>query len=69
MFELTFVFSQDANGSIGLTMDGLQKKPVEMLPTYVVTKIASGGDHLVMLTVEGDIYTSGRKDRLLYLDL
>ncbi|KAL5017227.1 hypothetical protein ScPMuIL_006816 [Solemya velum] len=50
---------RDSKGSIGLTVNGLQKMPVEMLPGYVVTKIASGGDHLVMLTVEGDIYTSG----------
>lgn len=50
---------QDANGLIGLTKKGIEKKPIEMLPDAVVVKISSGSDHLVCLTDLGEIYTQG----------
>ncbi|GAB1603361.1 regulator of chromosome condensation-like isoform X1 [Argonauta hians] len=50
---------RDGNGSIGLTLEGPVKKPIEYLPTEIFMKIASGGDHLVLLTLDGRIYTAG----------
>jgi alpha-tubulin suppressor-like RCC1 family protein len=44
---------------MGLTSNGIQKQPVEMLPGNVVVKIASGADHLVMLSENGQLYTCG----------
>ncbi|KAM4698879.1 regulator of chromosome condensation isoform 1-T3 [Discoglossus pictus] len=51
---------RDNNGVIGL----LEPMKKSMVPVHVkihaqVVKIASGNDHLVMLTSEGDLYTSG----------
>ncbi|KAK7501483.1 hypothetical protein BaRGS_00007287, partial [Batillaria attramentaria] len=50
---------RDANGSMGLTKNGIEKKPVEVLPDAVVVKIASGSDHLACLTDLGELYTLG----------
>lgn len=50
---------RDANGKIGLTSDGIQEKPIEILPGETVIKIASGGDHLLCLTEKGEIYSCG----------
>lgn len=43
---------------MGLTPNGIQKVPLRM-PVDEVVKIASGADHLVMLTSNGHIYTCG----------
>lgn len=40
---------------MGLTMKGNERIPVEMLPGHKVTQIASGGDHLAMLTESGQV--------------
>ncbi|KAJ9585284.1 hypothetical protein L9F63_002914, partial [Diploptera punctata] len=50
---------RDSSGSMGLTSQGIEKKPIEMLPGVVVIKIASGADHLVMLSDDGQLYTCG----------
>lgn len=51
---------RDANGSIGLTPEGkISQTPVELLEKEVIVKVSSGVDHLVCLTLEGDIYTVG----------
>jgi len=50
---------RDASGSIGLTTAGPQKTPLEYLPDEVFIKVASGGDHLMLLTIDGNIYTAG----------
>lgn len=44
---------------MGLTINGKEKKPIQLLPELVVIKIASGADHLVMLTHDGQLYTCG----------
>lgn len=44
---------------MGLTVLGIQKTPIELLRGVIVVKIASGADHIVMLTNEGQIYTCG----------
>lgn len=36
-----------------------QTKPLHILPLVRVQKIASGSDHLVLLSHDGHIYTSG----------
>ncbi|XP_011302739.1 regulator of chromosome condensation [Fopius arisanus] len=50
---------RDAHGAMGLTMRGNERLPVELLPTIKIAKIASGADHLVMLTQNGRVYTCG----------
>lgn len=40
---------------MGLTVKGNERSPVEMLPGHRVVQIASGGDHLVMLTEMGQV--------------
>uniref|UniRef100_A0AAY4AC53 RCC1-like domain-containing protein n=1 Tax=Denticeps clupeoides TaxID=299321 RepID=A0AAY4AC53_9TELE len=51
---------RDNNGIIGL-LEPMKKctKPVKVPINEPVVKIASGNDHLVMLTQGGDLYTSG----------
>lgn len=44
---------------MGLTMNGNEKLPYEILPNVTIIKISSGADHLAMLTNDGKIYTSG----------
>lgn len=44
---------------MGLTASGNEKLPYEILSHETVIKIASGADHLVMLTNHGQIYTCG----------
>lgn len=57
-----FVFGsfRDNNGVIGL-LEPMKKSsvPVQVQINVPVIKIASGNDHLVMLTSDDDIYTSG----------
>lgn len=50
---------RDASGSIGLTEAGPQAIPLQYLPNEVFVKVASGGDHLLLLTIDGRIYTAG----------
>lgn len=44
---------------MGLTIRGNERLPIEILPTIKIAKIASGADHLVMLTQNGRVYTCG----------
>ncbi|XP_077337105.1 regulator of chromosome condensation-like [Lithobates pipiens] len=57
-----FIFGsfRDNNGVIGL-LEPMKKSvvPVQVQIDAPVVKIASGNDHLVMLTADGDLYTSG----------
>lgn len=36
-----------------------EKVPIELLPTVKIIKIASGADHLILLSEEGKVYSSG----------
>ncbi|KAF3820121.1 hypothetical protein GH733_015630 [Mirounga leonina] len=51
---------RDNNGVIGL-LEPMKKSmvPVQVQLTMPVVKVASGNDHLVMLTADGDLYTLG----------
>ncbi|XP_075459977.1 regulator of chromosome condensation isoform X2 [Ascaphus truei] len=57
-----FIFGsfRDNNGVIGL-LEPMKKSviPVQVQVHVPVMKIVSGNDHLVMLTFDGDLYTSG----------
>lgn len=50
---------RDGNGPIGLTLEGLKKKPYLIPLDETVVQIASGNDHLCMLTDKGELYTIG----------
>lgn len=50
---------RDSHGNMGMTINGNEKLPFDILPGHIVVKIASGADHLVMLTNDGQIYTCG----------
>ncbi|XP_029156286.1 regulator of chromosome condensation-like [Nylanderia fulva] len=54
---------RDTHGSMGLTMKGNERFPVEILPKIKIVKIASGSDHLVLLSENGRIYTCGRGEQ------
>ncbi|EGW01158.1 regulator of chromosome condensation isoform X2 [Cricetulus griseus] len=55
---------RDNNGVIGL-LEPMKKSmvPVQVQLDMPVVKVASGNDHLVMLTTEGDLYTLGCGDQ------
>lgn len=42
-----------------MTVKGNEKLPFEIFKETHVLKIASGGDHIVFLTITGDVYTCG----------
>lgn len=44
---------------MGLNAAGSQKLPVPIMEGIPVTQIASGADHFVCLTAEGQVYTCG----------
>ena len=46
---------------MGLTKNGIEKTPIEVLPDAVVVKIASGSDHIACLTDFGELYTLGKE--------
>jgi regulator of chromosome condensation len=55
---------RDSSGPIGLVVEGrLQKEPVAVLPGVEVVRIASGSDHLVMLTRDGELYSMGNAEQ------
>lgn len=54
---------RDTHGSMGLTVKGNERFPIEILPNVKVVKIASGNDHLVLLSENGRIYTCGRGEQ------
>ncbi|XP_031357251.1 regulator of chromosome condensation-like [Photinus pyralis] len=50
---------RDSHGNMGLTPNGNENRPYQILENRVIVKIASGADHFVCLTAQGDIYTCG----------
>lgn len=50
---------RDSHGNMGLTLEGNKRLPIEVLPGIVSCDIASGADHLVILTCSGKVYTMG----------
>ncbi|XP_068425041.1 regulator of chromosome condensation [Clinocottus analis] len=55
---------RDNNGVIGL-LEPMEKctNPVKVPMTETVVKIASGNDHLVLVTLDGNLYTSGTAEQ------
>ena len=55
---------RDSSGAIGLVEAmNIEKLPVQILSTVRIVKIASGGDHLVMLSSDGQIWTMGNSEQ------
>ncbi|KAH8366148.1 hypothetical protein KR093_009749, partial [Drosophila rubida] len=50
---------RDSHGNMGLTIDGNKRTPINLLEGTVCCSIASGADHLVILTTAGKVYTVG----------
>ena len=50
---------RDSHGNMGLTVDGNKRLPTEILPGHTCCDLASGADHLVMLSCNGKVYTMG----------
>ncbi|CAG9761411.1 unnamed protein product [Ceutorhynchus assimilis] len=50
---------RDSHGSMGLSVNGSERLPIEMMKDKKIVKIASGGDHLVFLTNTGEVWTCG----------
>lgn len=50
---------RDSHGNMGLTSNGNERFPIQMLPDVKIVKIASGADHLVLLNENGLVYTCG----------
>lgn len=50
---------RDSHGNMGLTLQGNKRSPVHLVPEKTHCEIASGADHLVMLTTGGLVYTVG----------
>lgn len=48
---------------MGLTLKGNERFPIEILSDIKVVKIASGNDHLVLLSENGRVYTCGRGEQ------
>ncbi|XP_023164075.2 regulator of chromosome condensation [Drosophila hydei] len=50
---------RDSHGNMGLTIDGNKRTPINLLDGMVCCSIASGADHLVILTTSGKVFTVG----------
>ncbi|XP_073837687.1 regulator of chromosome condensation 1 [Musca autumnalis] len=50
---------RDSHGNMGLTLEGNKRMPINVLPDMTCCDIASGADHLVILTCQGKVYTVG----------
>lgn len=50
---------RDSHGNMGLTLEGNKRFPVEVVPGTKFVDIASGADHLAMLTTDGRVFTVG----------
>ncbi|KAM7355097.1 regulator of chromosome condensation 1 [Cochliomyia hominivorax] len=50
---------RDSHGNMGLTLEGNKRLPIDVLPGITCCDIASGADHLVILTCQGKVYTVG----------
>ncbi|XP_055373431.1 regulator of chromosome condensation [Condylostylus longicornis] len=50
---------RNSHGAMGLTMNGIERLPIEILPGVKCCDIASGADHLILLACDGKVFTMG----------
>lgn len=50
---------RDSHGNMGLTVEGNKRLPVEVFRDHKFVDIASGADHLAMLSTDGKLFTVG----------
>lgn len=50
---------RDSHGNMGLTLEGNKRLPIDVLPGVMCCDIASGADHLVILSCTGKVFTVG----------
>jgi regulator of chromosome condensation len=53
---------RDGSGVLGLEQKKIAKKPMKFKLRDRVAKISSGADHLLFLTVTGEVYTAGNSE-------
>lgn len=53
---------RDGSGVVGLEQQKIAKVPMKFKLREKVAKISSGADHLVFLTVNGEVYTAGNSE-------
>ncbi len=59
-----FFLQQDASGPFGLTAkEQTSKLPLHISLEAPIVQIASGDDHLCMLTIDGDLFTMGNGEQ------
>ncbi|CAG9759250.1 unnamed protein product [Ceutorhynchus assimilis] len=54
---------RDCHGGMGLSVNGSERLPIEIIKQKKIVKIASGDDHLVFLTDTGEVWTCGRAEQ------
>jgi len=55
---------RDSSGPIGFVQfKQIRFEPVRLLPWTMVVKIASGADHIAMLSAEGEVFTVGNSEQ------
>lgn len=57
---------RDANGSIGLTENGTEKEAVHLACNKRIIKIVSGSDHILALSEDGLVYSTGNLHSTYY---
>lgn len=50
---------QDSHGNMGLSINGNERLPYQIMTEHKIMKIASGADHIVFLTNLGEVFTCG----------
>ncbi|ENN70867.1 regulator of chromosome condensation [Dendroctonus ponderosae] len=50
---------RDSHGNMGLTINGNERFPYEIIHDQKILKIASGADHIVFLNSDGQVFTCG----------
>ena len=54
---------RDSKGPMGLNMQGMQAHLIQLLADVPIKKVASGADHIALLTAAGALYTFGNSEQ------